>query len=170
MRVLVTAASRHGATAEIATIIGQALTDAGLQTEVKPLSTLDGVAGFNAVVLGSGVYMGRWMPEATEFVRRHVVELGARPVWLFSSGPIGSPDAKPEGDPDGIVELIASISARGHRVFAGRLDKSRLGMGERLVIRAVHAQPGDFRDPTAITAWAREIAGELTRAAVPVAG
>jgi menaquinone-dependent protoporphyrinogen oxidase len=161
MRVLVTAASRHGATAEIATMIGQALADAGLETDVKPLDTLDGVAGYNAVVLGSGVYIGRWLPEAAEFVQRHAVELGARPVWLFSSGPIGSPKPMPEGDPAGIVELAASIRARGHRIFAGRLEKGRLGIGERLVIRAVHAAEGDFRDRAEIRAWARQIATEL---------
>ncbi|MGZ6372725.1 MAG: flavodoxin domain-containing protein [Candidatus Limnocylindria bacterium] len=166
MRVLVTAASRHGGTGEIATIIGQALTDAGLETEVTPLRALDGVAGYNAVVLGSGVYVGRWIPEATDFVRRHEIELRARPVWLFSSGPIGSPEPKPEGDPAEVAELIASIRARGHRVFAGRLDKRRLGIGERLVVGAVHAQEGDFRDPDAITAWAREIAAQLTPVAV----
>lgn len=161
MRVLVTAASRHGATAEIATMIGQALTDAGLETDVKPLDDLEGVAGYNAVVLGSGVYIGRWLPEAADFVQRHAVELGARPVWLFSSGPIGSPEPMPKGDPAGIVQLATSIGACGHRIFAGRLEKDRLGIGERLVIRAVHAADGDFRDRAEIAAWARQIAAEL---------
>ena len=168
MRVLVTAASRHGATAEIATTIGRALSDAGLDVDVKPLATLDGVAGYNAVVLGSGVYMGHWMREATEFVQRHVVELGARPVWLFSSGPTGSTDPEPEHDPAGIVDLAASVRARGHRVFPGRLDTARLGIGERFVVKAVRAPQGDFRDSTAIVAWARDIARELM--AVPVPG
>jgi len=161
MRILVTAASRHGATAEVATAIGHALADAGLEVEVRPLHGLDGVAGYNAVLLGSGVYMGRWLPEATDFVRRHAVELGARPVWLFSSGPIGSPVPKPDGDPVGIVELAASIRARGHRTFAGRLDRDRLGIGEKLMVSAVRAPDGDFRDWEAIRAWAGEIADEL---------
>ena len=161
MRILVTAASRHGSTLEMASAIGRALTDIGLEVEVKPMQELDGVAGFNAVVLGSGVYMGRWLPEATEFVQRHAVELGARPVWLFSSGPIGSPDPKPEGDPVGIGELVAGIRARGHRTFTGRLDRGRLGVGEKLVVSAVRAPDGDFRDWGALTAWAKEIAVEL---------
>jgi menaquinone-dependent protoporphyrinogen oxidase len=167
MRVLVTAASRHGGTAEIATIIGQALTEAGLETEVKPLRGLDGVAGYNAVVIGSAVYVGRWLPEATEFVQRHAIELAARPVWLFSSGPIGSPDPKPQGDPTGIAELAGMAKARGHRIFAGQLDRNRLGIGERLMVGAVHAPDGDFRDPEAIRSWAREIAATLTGVVVP---
>ena len=118
MRILVTAASRHGSTLEMASALGKALTDIGLEVEVKPMHELDGVAGFNAVVLGSAVYMGRWLPEASDFVQRHAVELGARPVWLFSSGPVGSPDPKPVGDPTGIAELIAAVHARGHHTFA----------------------------------------------------
>jgi len=170
MRVLVTAASRHGATAEIATMIGLALTEAGLEAEVKPLAGLDGVAGYSAVVLGSGVYVGRWLPEATEFVRRHIAELGARPVWLFSSGPTGDAELTPEHDPVGITDLAASIRARGHRVFRGRLEQGRLGFMERFMIRAVKAPVGDFRNPSEITGWGREIAAELDKVALAIAG
>ncbi len=170
MRVLVTAASRHGATDEIATTIGQALADAGLEAEVLPLATIDEVAGYSAVVLGSGVYVGRWLPEATAFVQRHAIELGARPVWLFSSGPIGVTDPKPAEDPAGVADLATSINARGHRVFRGRLDPGRLGFMERLMVRAVHAPVGDFRNPSEITAWARDIAAELDRLAMAIAG
>jgi menaquinone-dependent protoporphyrinogen oxidase len=161
MRILVTAASKHGATMEMASAIGRALTDAGMELVVRPINELNGVADFDAVVLGSGVYMGRWMSEATEFVERHAVELQARPVWLFSSGPVGSPDPKPEGDPTGIGELVAAVQARGHRTFAGRLDRGRLGIGEKLIISAVGAPDGDFRDWEAMKAWAREIAVDL---------
>ncbi len=161
MRVLVTAASKHGATAEMASAIGTALTDAGLEVEVRPMHELEGVAGYNAVVIGSGVYMGRWMPEASEFVTRHAIELRARPVWLFSSGPVGNPDPKPEGDPIAIGELVTEIHARGHRTFAGRLDRGRLGIGEKLIVSAVRAPDGDFRDWEAIRGWSGEIAAEL---------
>ena len=162
MRILVTAASRHGSTMEMAGAIGTALQEAGLQAEVRPLHELSDVAGFNAVVLGSSVYMGRWLPEAAEFVRRHAVELRARPVWLFSSGPIGSPEPKPEGEPADIDEMVGEVRARGHRVFAGRLDRSQLGLGEKLIVGSVKAQGGDFRDWVAVRAWAREIAAALS--------
>jgi menaquinone-dependent protoporphyrinogen oxidase len=170
MRILVTAASKHGATMEMASAIGRALMDAGLEVDVKPMHDLFGVAGWNAVVLGSGVYMGRWLPEATEFVERHAVELKARPVWLFSSGPVGSPDPKPEGDPVGISELVAAVRARGHRTFAGRLDRGQLGIGEKLVVSAVRAPDGDFRDWDALAAWARGIAGQLKKVPAAIAG
>lgn len=170
MRMLVTAASRHGSTMEMASAIGRALTEIGLEVEVRPIHELDGVAGYRAVVVGSGVYMGRWLPEATEFVERHAVELRARPVWLFSSGPVGSPDPKPEGDPTGIDQLVAAVHARGHRTFTGRLDRGRLGIGERLVVSAVRAPEGDFRDWEALADWAKEIAVGLGVATVAGVG
>ncbi len=170
MRILVTAASRHGSTNEMASAIGTALTDAGLEVAVRELRDVEGVAGWNAVVLGSGVYMGRWLPEATDFVERHTVELRARPVWLFSSGPVGSPDPKPEGDPQGIAVLVDSLRARGHRTFTGRLDRGRLGIGEKLVVSAVRAPDGDFRDWEALSAWAREIADALKGVPTAIAG
>jgi menaquinone-dependent protoporphyrinogen oxidase len=166
MRVLVAAASRHDATAEIASSIGRALTDAGVQAVVKPARDVDTVGGYNAVVLGSGVYRGRWLSDATRVVERFGAQLRARPVWLFSSGPIGSPDPKPEGEPPEIAEMARSIKARGHRMFGGRLERGRLNLGERVVVAAVRAPDGDFRDWELITGWAREIAGTLLRAVV----
>jgi len=161
MQILVTAASRHGSTMEVAEVIGQALNQAGFAATVKRVRDLDGVAGYGAVVLGSAVYMGRWLPEATDFVRRHRIELGARPVWLFSSGPTGGPESRPEGEPAGIANLVATVHALGHRTFGGRLERGRLGFGERLVISALRAREGDFRDQEAMKAWADEIAREL---------
>ena len=72
--------------------------------------------------------------------------LESRPLWLFSSGPLGAPEPKPAGDPEGVVELASSIFAQEHRVFPGRLDRARLGVGEKLVTRMVGAPAGDYRE------------------------
>jgi menaquinone-dependent protoporphyrinogen oxidase len=166
MRVLVTAASRHGATTAIAQSIARVLAEAGLEAETRSPEEVDYLDGFDAVILGSAVYVGRWLPAATRFVETHENELRARPVWLFSSGPIGAPEAKPEGDPEGIGDLADTINARAHRVFAGRVDRSVLSFGEKLVVKAVRAPEGDFRDWPAIESWAGGIAGQLNRTPV----
>ena len=83
------------------------------------------------------------------------------PVWLFSSGPLGADDPQPEGEPVHLDQLIGRTGARGHRTFVGKLDKDELGFGERLIVRAVGAPDGDFRDWDAIRVWADEIAEEL---------
>ena len=111
-------------------------------------------------MIGSGVYVGRWLSEATTFATRHADELSRIPVWLFSSGPLGDP-ALPADEPTNISDLTAKLSPRGHMIFAGRLDTERLGLGEKLIVSAVHAPKGDFRDFAAVKAWADEIADQL---------
>ena len=164
MRVLVTVASRHGSTTQIAAAIGAALIDAGVPADVLPVDEVTAVAPYDAVILGSGVYMGRWLEPAQRFTDRFATDLSARPVWLFSSGPIGDPP-KPAGEPADVVGLVEATHARGHRVFAGSLDKHELGIGERAFNAAVRAPEGDFRPWDDIEAWANEIAVELKAAA-----
>ena len=161
MKVLVSAASRHGATADIAKAIGETLEAAGLEVAVLPPDTVTSLAGFDAVVLGSGVYVGHWMEPAKDLVERFAGELPSRPVWLFSSGPIGDPP-KPEEDPADLAELMEATGARGHRLFSGLVDKSRLGLGEKVILAAVRVPEGDYRPWDEIRAWAGEIAAALT--------
>lgn len=161
MKVLVSAASRHGATADIAKAIGETLEAAGFEVAVLPPDTVTSLAGFDAVVLGSGVYVGHWMEPAKSLVERFGAELSSRPVWLFSSGPVGDPP-KPEEDPADLPELMTATGARGHRLFPGLVDKGRLGLAERVILKAVGAPEGDFRPWDEIRAWAGEIAAQLT--------
>jgi len=91
MKVLVSAASRHGATAEIARAIGETLTEADLEAVALPPDAVTTLDGYDAAVLGSGIYVGHWMDSAMQLVERHAAALASRPVWLFSSGPIGDP-------------------------------------------------------------------------------
>jgi len=162
MRVLVSAASRHGATEEIAQEIGKALRAGlpGVGVGVLPLDRVEAVDGYDAVVLGSAVYMGRWLEPARRLVRSHAAALAGRPVWLFSCGPVGDPP-KPDTEPVDVAEVRRQTGARDHHVFPGRIDRRQLGFAERTIVRAVHAAEGDFRDWPAVRAWAAEIAAEL---------
>ena len=161
MRVLVAYASRHGATAEIAEAIGQALRDVGLEVEVIEASAVADVSRYEAVVLGSAVYVGRWLETARSLVDESGDALADRPVWLFSSGPIGDPP-KPEAEQAVQIDDVSErTGARDHRLFAGKLDRSALGFGERAVVLAFRAPEGDFRDWDEIAAWAGEIARAL---------
>ncbi len=161
MKVLVSAASRHGATAEIARAIGETLTEAGLETVVLPPDAVTTLDGYDAVVLGSGIYVGHWLDTAKNLVERHSAALAARPVWLFSSGPIGEPP-KPEEEPADLAEIVEATHARDHRLFAGKVDKAVLGLGERVILKAVRAPEGDFRPWADVREWARGIATALS--------
>lgn len=159
MTVLVTAASRHGSTAEIADAIAARLRERGLDVDRRRPEEVGALGDCVAVVLGSAVYAGCWLGPATRLVDHRADELAARPVWLFSSGPVGEP-AVPGTEPD-VTGLVARTHALDHRVFAGRLDRSGLGLAARAVVRVVKAPDGDFRDWDAIRAWAGEIADRL---------
>ncbi|WP_432989914.1 flavodoxin domain-containing protein [Dactylosporangium sp. CA-233914] len=162
MHVLVTAASKHGSTAEIAELIGAVLTEQGLDATVCAPGDVAGLDGYDAVVLGSAVYAGHWLDPAQRFAERHAAGLAARPVWLFSSGPIGDPPIPADHAVDARrVEAIAGPIE--HRVFAGALHRARLGFTERALVAALRAPYGDFRDWAAVRHWARGIAQALTR-------
>lgn len=160
MHVLVSAASKHGSTAEIAQAIAAQLNDRGLTASVIEPDDVTDLQAFDAVVLGSAVYAGRWVASARDLAER-IARCHTKPaVWLFSSGPIGAPP-KPEGVPPEVEGLMEATAAVGHEVFVGRLDKADLGLAERTIVKMLRAPEGDFRDWDAIRAWADAIAVRL---------
>ena len=190
-RVLVVYASRHGGTRGIAERIGDVLRTEGLEANVASADRVSGIGDADAVVIGSGVYMGSWLKEGIDFIKRNEVTLAELPLWLFSSGPIpGSSKAKDPsvdlledalGPKDGpgsggrkkIAEITAATNPRDHRVFLGAFDPDDppKALSERIVRMLPAARnilpTGDFRDWDAIEAWAREIAAALAAEAVP---
>jgi menaquinone-dependent protoporphyrinogen oxidase len=160
MRVLVTAASKHGSTTEIARTIGWTLEDAGIRTRILEPDEVRDVGWFDAAVIGSAVYAGRWLESARDFVERTAPGLAGKPVWLFSSGPLGNPP-EPATEPADVPAVMAATGAREHRTFAGVLYRSRLGFVERAVSTTAGAAEGDFRAWNEIKAWAVQIATTL---------
>lgn len=173
MRVLVAYATRRGATRGIAERIAAELTAAGLSAEALDVNDVRDVQRYDAFVVGSAAYMFHWLKAATRFVKRHRELLAQRPVWLFSSGPLGTDLVDDEGRdvlettrPREFDQLIELVKPRSERVFFGAWDPDAppVGVVERFVLRgsAKSAMPaGDFRDWPAIDAWAAEIAAQL---------
>lgn len=168
MQVLVTYATKYGATAEIAAKIGQTLQQAGFQADVLPAGEVGDVAAYQAVIVGSAVYVGKWRKEAVEFLEDNEDALAQRLVWIFSSGPTGEGDAEEllKGWllPEAQKALVERIQPRGIVVFHGELDQQKLNLLEKWVIKNVKAPLGDFRNWDGITAWATEIAAALQEA------
>jgi menaquinone-dependent protoporphyrinogen oxidase len=164
-QVLVAYATKYGATAEIAEKIGEVLRQAGLDADVREVTQVSNLSAYEAVVLGSAVYIGQWRKEAARFLRDNEAELARKPVWLFSIGPTG------KGDPveltqgwrfPGKLQPIADrIHPRDVALFHGESDPEKLNFIEKWMLKNVKAPVGDFRDWEAITAWAGTIAEEL---------
>lgn len=161
MRVLVAYASRHGSTAEVAERIAARLQERGLEADSRPAHEVVDVDVYDAVLVGSAVYYGSWLPEALEFVRSHRSWLAERPTWLFSVGPLGERVEDGEEQPKELAELRSAIAPEEHTTFFGRLDLERLGFAERMLARAMRSPVGDFRDWAAIATWVDAIAGDL---------
>jgi menaquinone-dependent protoporphyrinogen oxidase len=163
MRVLVTYATKSGATAGIAEAIGEELGRMGLVAEVRPIDAVRDVQGYEAVILGSAVYIGRWRKEALRFGSRHAAELRQRPVWLFESGPTDASADEGKAVPaKAAVELAKEIGARQHVIFGGKFGPEQVGNFTRSMIAKGDKSPyGDFRNFDRIRGWARAIGSEL---------
>ena len=162
MRVMVACASKHGSTEGIASAIAERLHQLGHDAEAIRVSEVPDLSGTEAVVLGSAIYAGSWMKEAVGFADANADLLAAIPLWLFSSGPLGTEVHDDEEQPRQLAELTEKLRPEAHRMFFGALDHSKLSFGERMMVKAVKAPEGDFRDWTAISGWADEISLELT--------
>ena len=139
MKALITTASKHGSTAEIGEAIGEILIDHGIESELLGPEAVSSLQGYDVAILGSAVYAGHWM--------KSMRELADPP--------------KPDEDPVEVAAVMETTGARGHAVFAGKIDRSRLGFGERAIVSALKVSEGDFRDWDEIRRWATGIAQEL---------
>lgn len=164
-RVLVAYATKYGATREIAERVAATLTHSGLEVTLQPAAQADPPLAYAGVVLGGAVYAGRWLAPAAAYLKTHAADLAARPTWLFSSGPTG------RGDPVTLMQgwrfpadlqpLADLIHPRDVAFFHGAIWPQKLNFAERLILKALKAPTGDFRDWAHIEGWARAIAAAL---------
>lgn len=175
MRILVAYASRHGSTAGIADRIAARLKEKGLEVDTLDVEEVTDILHYDAFVIGSAAYMYHWMKEATSFVKRHISLLTKRPLWLFSSGPLGTDMVDDEGNdileasrPKEFEEMEKTLDPMDTKVFFGAWDPDAppKSMAERLMkmlpVSRDALPVGDFRDWEEIDSWADQIAAELS--------
>lgn len=164
--VLVTYASRAGATAGVAEAIGKTLVEQGAQVDVVAMQDVKDLTPYLAVVIGSAIQGGAWLPEALQFVKANQIELAAAPVAMFTVCMTLAMKNKPDSKviADWVAPVRKMLHPRSEGYFAGMLDLSKVpSFGDRLKFRlSVMAgvwSEGDHRDWDAIRKWA----GELSR-------
>ena len=160
MTVHVITATRHGSTPEIGEAIAGHLRERGWDAVAEDPVSADLQPG-EPVVLGSPIYMGKWVKAGREIADRLAEEESGRAIWLFTVGPLGDPPKPDDPGPEKEVQEFARWHAISSRLFEGKLDRSQLNRRERLAVRAVKAPVGDFRPWDEIEAWAEEIADAL---------
>jgi menaquinone-dependent protoporphyrinogen oxidase len=167
--VLVTYASKHGATAEIARAVAEELQHTGLSVDCLPAEQVNQVEEYAAVVIGSAVYMKRWRPEARRLLKRNAKALADRPFWIFSSGPCGEKPDPAWSEPARTVKRAERLGVRDHVVFGGRLPLEPTNFMERSMVQNCPPESRDLREWDVIRAWAGDIGAQLslTRAGQP---
>ncbi|MGV1047297.1 MAG: flavodoxin domain-containing protein [Solirubrobacterales bacterium] len=163
MKVLVAYASKRGSTAGIAETVAAEISRCGFDVDCRDSGEVKTLDPYDAVVLGSAVYMKRWRGDAKHFLRHHHKELAKKPFWIFSSGPVGDPakDNPDWAEPPRIVEKAEQLGVRDHAVFGGSLPEEPHGMTKGMV----ESTPPEFRDRRdwdQIRAWAKGIAAQLS--------
>jgi menaquinone-dependent protoporphyrinogen oxidase len=169
MTVLVAYASKYGGTRGIAERIADILNASGVNAVAQSVTSSTELREYEAFVLGSAAYIGSWMKDAVTFARQNRDVLASRPLWLFSSGPLGTQatdarghDVREAAVPKQLIELQELLHAREHRVFFGVSDHTHFDLRDRLIYAVPGGKKlladGDFRDWAEVEAWAREIA------------
>lgn len=159
-KVLVAYGTTNGSTARIAETIAEALCKEGVPTEAVPAHSVTNVESYDAVVVGGGVYAGRWHKDARRFVRRHGRALAGRPLWFFSSGPLDASATEKDIPPvPGVRRAMTRLDAREHVTFGGCLEERAKGFVARKIVSS--GKGGDFRDFEQIETWAARIGIEL---------
>jgi len=168
MTVLVAYASKRGSTAEIAETVAATLRREGLGVCLVRAEDVQSLEPYDAVVLGSAVYMKRWRGDARHFLKSHRKALRQMPFWVFSSGPVGDPanDNPQWTEPPTIVEKVEELGGRDHVVFGGCLPAQPQGFMEKAMVEGTPREFRDRRDWAEIREWAKEITAELAPARV----
>ncbi len=166
--VLVTWSTRYGSTEEVAQVIASVLREAGLAVEARPVGTVESLERFEAVVLGSALYMGRLHRDARRFLSSQRDALTGRSVALFVLGPIHKDEKEWTGarsQLDREMRKLPWLKPFAQQMFGGRWDPARLGFPFSLFPPLRRMPVSDARDWDAIRAWAVRLAGALQPAA-----
>jgi menaquinone-dependent protoporphyrinogen oxidase len=158
-KVLVAYASKCGSTGEIAKAAAEELAARGFTADVLLAENVKDISGYSAVVIGSAIRFGGWLPPALDFARRFREELRGRPVALFTAhimalGESGEDQAARQAYIKPVLKDIAPVSAA---FFAGKVDAEKLSFVEKTVGRLVGSPEGDLRDWNKIRAWAAQL-------------
>ncbi len=162
-RTLIAYASKAGSTAEIAAFIAQRLSERGLAVDVRRVKRVTTLEGYDTVVVGSAIRAGRWLGEAERFVRTHSAALARVQTASFTVCMTLQKDTPENRD---VVKAYLKplrdvFKPQRVGLFAGKMDRARLALIPRLIVKAMKAPEGDFRDWSAIRAWADTLSDQV---------
>lgn len=162
MRILVTTASRHGATSHIGDVVAQVLETCGHEVtrqsigETEDVAAALGNADHDAVVLGGSVYTGTWLQRAKS-AQEFLLAKGV-PVYAFAVGVL---DITPDVTDERWIAPRTSDTLGERVVFGGTIAREGLSMRERSLLAVVRAKEGEYTDWESVDLWARAVAARV---------
>jgi menaquinone-dependent protoporphyrinogen oxidase len=164
-KILVTYASRFGSTAGVAEAIGNALTESGAQVDVFPMREVKDLSPYQAVVAGSAINAGEWLPEAMQFVQTHRAELNQKPFAAFlvcMTLTMRNASQYRSHVAGWLAPVRALVKPVSEGIFAGGLDIAKIpSFSDRLKFRLSVLfgvwKEGDHRDWNVIRSWAEDL-------------
>ena len=156
--VLVAYATKYGSTQEVAEAIAATLREQGCEAEVRPAREVRTLAGYDVVVLGAALYIGRWHADAPRFLKRHRAILSSLPVALFALGPLDAGEKQWQDAHAQLEQALAKapwLTPIAVEVFGGVINPSKLHFPFN------HMPAGDARNWTTIRAFAERLAAML---------
>ena len=165
-KVLVAYASKYGSTGGVADAIGKELCGKDVAADVVLIKHANNISSYQGVIIGSAIYMGKWMSEAVDFVKKNKDTLCKVPVAYFLvcmtlSQPTEKNRAKVLSYMDPILKAVPEIKPVGIGTFAGAMDYNNLSWINKKILKSKGTPEGDFRDWTAIRTWAEGLGSRL---------
>lgn len=159
-RILVTYASRFGATQGVAAAIARVVREAGAEADLVPAVDAEDISPYRAVILGSPINNGHWLPSAIEFVNRHRDELKGKPIAYFVVGLTLRQDTpKNRAKMAEVIKYLPPVNLVDTGFFAGSVKQIPWPL--RLVRILVNRVTGDLRNWDAIENWTRKLLPRL---------
>jgi len=161
--ILLAYATRFGSTQEVTEAIAAVLHEHGFNIEVRPVQDVDTLEAYDAIVVAAAIYNARWHSEAHRFLAQHQASLQRRPVAIVTLGPLSASPAALRTSRQQLDRELAKypwLKPAALEIFAGKFDPSRPGVG--FFDRFIPAH--DYRDWTAIRAWANALPDQLQQA------
>jgi menaquinone-dependent protoporphyrinogen oxidase len=159
-KVLITYATRAGSTAEVAQAIAEVLRarSEGENVDVAPVKEVQDLSPYRAVIVGSAIRMGSWLPEAVEFVTKNQAALDKVPTAFFLvSGYLKDDTPEMRAKVSAFLDPVRAMVKPGKEgLFAGKMDYSKITFLDRLIAKMVKSVEGDWRNWDQIRAWAAD--------------
>jgi menaquinone-dependent protoporphyrinogen oxidase len=167
-KVLVAYATRYGSTEEVAKAIAERLDERGMDVSVEGARAVKSLDGYDGVVLGTALYIGKLLKDSRTFVAKHEAALAKVPVAFFALGPTDPEEGmeEPQQQFDKALGELEGFRPTVTKVFYGAIDPAKFKFPDSLLTK-MPASPlkdmdaMDARDWDEIRGWTDTLPGAL---------